>query len=224
MAVVKKQKGSVAAVPTKTEDGWSEEEMDDEVDVAGVSSDEEGEGDDENAASDSDGASDAASGSESESDSFPTSLKSKSKGDGSSAFASALGAIVGSKLKAYDRKDPVLARSKKTIQNFENEKLEAKAKRALAAERKVDMEKGRVRQLLPQDAAGASAALLRERQLKKVAQRGVVKLFNAVLSTQTQTAQGMEHELARGLAKREELMNEMSKEKFLDLVQAAGKS
>lgn len=220
MAVVKKQKGSVAAVPTKTEDGWSEEEMDDEVDVAGVSSDEEGEGDDENAASDSD----AASGSESESDSFPTSLKSKSKGDGSSAFASALGAIVGSKLKAYDRKDPVLARSKKTIQNFENEKLEAKAKRALAAERKVDMEKGRERQLLPQDAAGASAALLRERQLKKVAQRGVVKLFNAVLSTQTQTAQEMQHELARGLAKREELMNEMSKEKFLDLVQAAGKS
>lgn len=62
----------------------------------------------------------------------------------------------------------------------------------------------------------------KEKDLKKVAQRGVVKLFNAVLSTQIKTNQELGKEVIRGQTKKEELMNDVSKEKFLDLIAAAG--
>lgn len=182
-------------------------ELDDEVDVADVSSD---------------------SGSESDSDfdsEIPKLKKKKNVDDGSASFATAFNAIIGSKLKAHTRKDPILARNKITLKKLESEKLESKAKRALLAEKKHLHDDHRIKQLLPSshEPEKVRATIERERKLKKVAQKGVVRLFNAVLSTQVRTNEEISKEKV-GQTKKEELMNEISKEKFLDLVQAAGNS
>ncbi|KIY65138.1 hypothetical protein CYLTODRAFT_357318 [Cylindrobasidium torrendii FP15055 ss-10] len=60
-----------------------------------------------------------------------------------------------------------------------DEKLEVKAKKALAAEKKEKEEKGRVSDII--GGWGAEG----ERALRKVAQRGVVKLFNVIQQSQT---------------------------------------
>ncbi|ODQ79889.1 hypothetical protein BABINDRAFT_13490 [Babjeviella inositovora NRRL Y-12698] len=186
---------------------------DDELNLDGVSSDESS-------------AAEADSEEEESTDDFETELplmkKKKNKDDGSAQFADALSAIVGSRLKAYDRKDPILARSKLTIKKFENDKLDAKAKRLISAEKKITLDIDRVKTLLPAaDNEKAGEILAKERRLKKVAQRGVVKLFNAVLSTQVKTHTELGTQKIIGQTKKEEMMTEISKEKFLDLVQAA---
>lgn len=184
----------------------SDSDLDDEFEVAEKDND-EGSGDD--------------SDSGEESDSFPMRKKKKNTDDGKEQFATAFNAILGSKLKAYDRKDPILARNKTTLKKLESDKLENKAKRAILAEKKELHDKHRVKNLLPSEPEKVSAALEGERRLKKVAQRGVVKLFNAVLATQVRTDQEVGRENV-GSTKKEELVNEISKLKFLDLVRAAG--
>lgn len=197
----------------------SDSDIDDEFDVAQVSSDDEDQkssNDSESAESDNDSDDD---------DSFPLRKKKKVADTGNETFANAFNAIIGSKLKAYDRKDPILARNKRTLKKLESDKLEAKAKRLLAAEKKEGHDKQRVKDLLPSadEPEKVREVIEKERALKKVAQRGVVKLFNAVLATQVQTNQEMSQEKV-GLAKKEELMNEISKSKFLDMVKAAGQT
>ncbi|EMG47102.1 RRP15 Ribosomal RNA-processing protein 15 [Candida maltosa Xu316] len=198
------------------EDDEEEEDIDqeigsdDEIDIANVSSSSsEDDGDDE---------------AEDESD-FPKLKKRKTKSvdDGSESFATALNSIVNSKLKAYDRKDPILARNKTTLKKLESDKLESKAKRALLQEKKVLHDKCRVKNVLPSsdEPEKVRQVIEKEKALKKVAQRGVVRLFNAVLSTQIKTNQEVSKEKV-GQSKREELMNDVSKEKFLDLIAAAG--
>ncbi|KAK6465453.1 Rrp15p-domain-containing protein [Scheffersomyces coipomensis] len=181
----------------------------DEVDVADVSSSE--------ADSDEDDDDDD------EDDSIPKLKKKKNLDDGSASFANAFTAIIGSKLKAHNRKDPILARNKITLKKLESDKLENKAKSALLNEKKQLQDQFRVRNLLPSanEPEKVREVLEHEKKLKKVAQKGVVRLFNAVLSTQIRTNQEISKEKV-GKTKKEELMNEISKEKFLDLVQAAG--
>lgn len=192
-------------------------EVDDEVDVDGISSDEEAEGDEEEDedSSEYDG----------EDDEIPKIKKKKNLDDGSESFANAFNAIVGSRLKAYNRKDPILTKNKTTLKKLESDKLEAKAKRLILSEKKQVHDKHRVKNLLPSasEPEKVRTIIQNERQLKKVAQKGVVRLFNAVLSTQIKTNQELGQEKV-GQTKKEELMNEISKEKFLDLVQAAGQS
>lgn len=187
------------------EEMGSEAGEEDEFDVDDVSSGDESPSEDED---------------EEEGDNFPMKKKKTKTDDGSEAFSLAVNAILGSKLKAYDRNEPILARNKKTLKKLESDKLEAKAKRALLAEKRATYEKHRVKNLLP-SGDDAGKVLEKERRLKKIAQRGVVRLFNAVMATQIQTELEIRSELA-GHARKEELMNEISKEKFLDLVQAAG--
>lgn len=184
---------------------------DDEVDVADISSD-----------NDSEQESD---GDEEDDDSFPKKKKLKNTDDGSESFATAFNAIIGSRLKAHDRKEPILARNKTAIKKLESDKLEAKAKRALLGDKADLHDKHRVKNLLPSadDGSKAREIIEKERKLKKVAQKGVVRLFNAVLSTQVETNEEIGRERV-GQTRKEELMNEISKEKFLDLVQAAGQS
>lgn len=188
-------------------------EVDDEVDVDGVSSNEEAEEDEDS--SEYDG----------EDDEIPKIKKKKNLDDGSESFANAFNAIVGSRLKAYNRKDPILAKNKTTLKKLESDKLEAKAKRLILSEKKQVHDKHRVKNLLPSasEPEKVRTIIQNERQLKKVAQKGVVRLFNAVLSTQIKTNEELGQEKV-GQTKKEELMNEISKEKFLDLVQAAGQS
>lgn len=178
---------------------------------------------DADANSGSDVDSDSGSDSDSSDSTLPKLKKKKNTDDGLESFANAVLAIVGSRLKAYDRKDPIFARNKVSIQKLESDKLEAKAKRALACEKKQDSDKFRITNLLPMagDEDQVRKVLEKERGMKKVAQKGVVRLFNAVLSTQVRTFEAISKEKV-GYNKKEELMNEISKEKFLDLVQAAG--
>lgn len=189
-------------------------EVDDEVDIDGVSSDEEAEDSEEDADS-----------SDYDDDEIPKMKKKKNLDDGSESFANAFNAIVGSRLKAYNRKDPILAKNKTTLKKLESDKLEAKAKRLILSEKKQLHDKHRIKNLLPSanEPEKVRTIIQNERQLKKVAQKGVVRLFNAVLSSQIKTNQEIGKEQV-GQTKKEELMNEISKEKFLDLVQAAGQS
>jgi hypothetical protein len=60
-----------------------------------------------------------------------------------------------------------------------------------------------------------------EKRLRKTAQRGVVKLFNAVRAAQIKGEEAAREARAKGLighGRREEKVNEMSKKGFLDLI------
>lgn len=156
-------------------------------------------------------------------DEFPLKKKKKNTDDGRGTFANAFNAILGSKLKAHDRKDPILVRDKRTLKKLESDKLEAKAKRMILSEKKDLQDKHRITNLLPSatDTENVREIIEKERRLKKVAQKGVVKLFNAVLATQVRTNHDVSQEKV-GQMKKEELINELTKLKFLDLVKAAG--
>lgn len=170
---------------------------------------------------------------EEEDDSFPRKKKSsKSKhDDGSSTFSSALTNILSSHLKAYDRKDPIMARNKRVIKQNEADKLEQKAKKAILAEKKKLLNKTRKKEIIPVAAADTNAEEIREvlekeRKLRRIAQKGVVKLFNAILSTQVKTEKEVSESLGdvKNRSERKELITEVSKEKFFDLVKTAGDS
>lgn len=191
----------------------SNEVEDDEQDLTDVSSSEEEEGHSEDF----------------DDDSFPRKKKSKKSkhDDGSKEFSSAVSAILSSHLKAYDRNDPIMARNKKVIRQNEADKLELKAKKALLVEKKKLLDRTRKRNILPQvqDTNGEDIRniLEKESKLRKIAQKGVVKLFNAILSTQVKTNKEVSEHLGdiKNKQEREQLITEVSKEKFLDLVKAA---
>lgn len=166
-------------------------------------------------------------------DDFPRKKKSsKSKhDDGSGTFSAALTNILSSHLKAYDRKDPIMARNKKVIRQNDADKLEQKAKKAIVAEKKKLLDKSRKKDIIPLASAAADSEEIRqilekERKLRKIAQKGVVKLFNAILSTQVKTEKEVNDSLTgvKNISERKELITEVSKEKFFDLVKAAGDS
>ncbi|CUS21878.1 LAQU0S04e02872g1_1 [Lachancea quebecensis] len=171
---------------------------------------------------------------EEEDDDFPHKKKAKlsKHDDGSSGFSTAVNAILGSHLKAHDRKDPIMARKRGVVKKLESDKLEQKAKRALLAEKKKLLNKTRKKDIIPTVSAESESGveireiLEKERRLRKIAQKGVVKLFNAILSTQVKTEKEGAEKLGevKNRAEKKELLAELSKEKFLDLVKAAGDS
>lgn len=135
------------------------------------------------------------------------------------AFGRAFNAILSSKVKAHDRDNPILIRNKNKVKSLESSKLESKAKRAITADKKALEQKDRVKNILePRDGKDTSELLEHERKLKKIAQRGVVRLFNAVLASQNVRSSD-----SVAITKKEEHMTEMSKEKFLDLIRSGGK-
>lgn len=214
----------------------SDEVEDDEQDLADVSSSEEDESHGYN--NNSDGSSeeeeeeekdDSDNSEDFDTDDFPRKKKSKKSkhDDGSKEFSNAVAAILSSHLKAYDRNDPIMARNKKVIKQNEADKLELKAKKALLAEKKKLLDKARKRNILPQaqgtDGENIRNILEKESKLRKIAQKGVVKLFNAILSTQVKTNKEVSEHLGdiKNKQEREQLITDVSKEKFLDLVKAA---
>ncbi|PNS21117.1 Ribosomal RNA-processing protein 15 [Sphaceloma murrayae] len=156
--------------------------------------------------------------------------KTKKRND-PSAFATSMSKILSSKLSTSKRSDPVLSRSvDASTANKEllDSRLELKAKQKMRAEKKAALQRGRVTDVLGLETTGISAAEVqeRERRLKKTAQRGVVKLFNAVRAAQVQADVAREQtkkEGIVGMAQREEKINEMSKQSFLDLIAKGGK-
>jgi Rrp15p len=59
-----------------------------------------------------------------------------------------------------------------------------------------------------------------ERSMKKTAQRGVVKLFNAVRASQIKAEQALSQVKGASRGEREEKIKEMSREGFLNLIKS----
>lgn len=178
--------------------------------------------------SDSDSDSDTSSDTSQSQPSNPNDTKlshQKSKRNDPSAFASSISAILSSKLSTSKRSDPVLARSATAAEanaSIANSKLESKARQKIRADKKEALEKGRVKDVLGVESGDVGAVMEEEKRLRKVAQRGVVKLFNAVRGAQVRA-----EEARKGTAgtrgRVEEKVAEMSKKGFLEMVAGGGK-
>lgn len=169
----------------------------------------------------------------------PRSSKKRKRND-PDAFAMSMTKILGSKLSTSKRADPVLARSKTALaasQELSNSRLEAKAKHKLREEKRAELDKGRVKDVLGLDSAAASADCAgadgmtvgeiaeQEKRLRKTAQRGVVKLFNAVRAAQVKAEEAAREARKQGVVgagRREEKATEMSKQGFLELIGSTG--
>ena len=206
-------------------------------------------GDDESgpgSGSSSDSSIESASDATGDSDGEPHPDKKKKKetlkADNPSAFASSMAGILGYKLTRTQRANPILARSadaKEADETLLDMKLEKKAK---AEMRKEKVKKGGdpnnkskevhgdgaqdlVRNVLgiddPLEPQQVFAYQQHEKELRKMAQKGVVKMFNAFTSVRERAmeAQG----LGGSRAKKEEKATEMSKEGWLEYVSQGGK-
>ncbi|SMQ53661.1 unnamed protein product [Zymoseptoria tritici ST99CH_3D7] len=175
----------------------------------------------------------SASGSDSETSatSSQPSTHSKKKRNDPTAFATSITKILSTKLSTAKRSDPVLSRSASAAEanrTLADQKLDALAKAQIRAEKRAIREKGRVKDVLGLETpeVDTGAVLEAEKRLKKTAQRGVVKLFNAVRAAQVKgesAAREARDEGVVGWKKREERVNEMSKQGFLDLLKGGGK-
>jgi hypothetical protein len=167
-------------------------------------------------------------------------LKRKRKRNDPDAFATSMSKILGSKLSASKRSDPVLSRSATAIQaskEITDLALEKKAKAKLREEKRAALDKGRVKDVLGVSTAFDTAngsgegglsvqeTMELEKRLRKTAQRGVVKLFNAVRAAQIKGEEAARNARNMGLVgqgRREEKITEMSKKGFLDLIAGSG--
>ncbi|PWW78600.1 Rrp15p-domain-containing protein [Tuber magnatum] len=151
----------------------------------------------------------------------------KRKRNDPGVFSTTMSKILSSHLTTTARRDPVLVRAKHSAVGVDESKIETKARRVLREEKRKELEKGRVREVVPKDDdEAARKALELEKRLRKTAQRGVIKLFNAVRAAQIKGEEGsraVKREGVVGLAKREEKVTEMSKQGFLSLIQSGGK-
>lgn len=169
-------------------------------------------------------------------DGEPTKRKKKSKRNDPNAFATSLSKILSTKLATSKRADPVLARSAAAHEASKaavDTALEVKARKQIRDQKKRALEKGRVKDVLiatTNDNTGeletsTTEIMETERRLRKVAQRGVVKLFNAVRAAQVMAVEaekGVRKEGVIGMKQREEKVNEMSKKGFLELIASGG--
>ncbi|KAK4191257.1 Rrp15p-domain-containing protein [Podospora australis] len=173
--------------------------------------------------------------------------RAKSKRNDPDAFATSISKMLSSKLPTSKRADPIVARSAAAAANSKqlvDSVLEAKARKRLREQKRLAMEKGRVRDVLVasttrtlnmatgeieevvEDGAETTGQILAtERRLRKVAQRGVVKLFNAVRAAQvkaTEAERAAREEGIVGSKRKEEKITEMSRKGFLDLIANGG--
>jgi fusion and transport protein UGO1 len=142
------------------------------------------------------------------------------------AFANSISKILSSKLTTSKRSEPILSRSKDAAtanRELADSKLSEKARRQIVAERKAAQEKGRVKDVLGLNDPNVSTAVTsaKEKELRRTAQKGVIKLFNAVRAAQVKGEQAERESKAGmivGMDKREEKVKEMSKQGFLDMI------
>ncbi|QSZ34554.1 hypothetical protein DSL72_006148 [Monilinia vaccinii-corymbosi] len=211
---------------------------DDEPDLNGADNELEEEVTD---ASNSDSENSDEDDSDTNSNSNPNLIKARKRND-PEAFATSMSKILGSKLSASKRNDPVLSRSRTAIEaskEMTDLALEKKAKHKMKEEKKAAMEKGRVKDVLGASTAfdaknghgtgenvpSVQETMELEKRLRKTAQRGVVKLFNAVRAAQIKGEEAAKEARQKGVVgqgRREEKINEMSKKGFLDLIAGGG--
>lgn len=178
----------------------------------------------------------------------PRRKTSKAKRSDPDAFANSLSKILSTKLSSTRRADPVLARSaeaQEASRKAVDTALEQKARKKLRDQKRLALEKGRVRdvlvatnstfsninpvtgEVLTGEVRGETTAeiLDTERRLRKVAQRGVVQLFNAFRTAQVKAAEAervTKKEGVIGIDRKKEKVTEMSKKGFLDLIASGG--
>ena len=222
----------------KNADGSDEEDDEDDVDQEDEDLDDNDDDDDD----EEDDFSDADSNSS-------DNPKSKSKRNDPTAFATSLSKILSTKLSTSRRADPVLARSvaaAEAARALTDSTLEVRARRQIREHKRLALEKGRVRDVVVGGVAtgkpasktgggadgeempegGASGVQATERRLRKTAQRGVVRLFNAVRAAQVASADAEKSNRRNGvlgMGKREARVQEMSRKGFLDLIAGGGK-
>ncbi|WPH03886.1 Hypothetical protein R9X50_00676900 [Acrodontium crateriforme] len=203
-----------------------DEEMEDgEPTVKALGSEDEDEDEDDDFDSDSDAQSTTSGTS-------ANAIKINKKRNDPAAFATSISKILETKLSSSKRVDPVLSRSKSAAdanKALADAKLEKKARAQIRSEKRTALQKGRVKDVLGLETEGADTGKIveEEKRLKKTAQRGVVKLFNAVRAAQVKAEEAMKqakNEGVIGMQKREEKVNEMSKQGFLDLISSGGKT
>ncbi|KAG0045351.1 hypothetical protein BGZ83_009423 [Gryganskiella cystojenkinii] len=129
-------------------------------------------------------------------------------------MAEAMSKILGSNLRKADASTPILARSRGAERKLEEEKMEAKAKKALTSEKKRLANKDRVKP----DFTGMEY----EKKLRKVATRGVVQLFNAIKAQQKATDDITETVRPITTNAKDKVAN-LTKASFLDLLKSGTK-
>ncbi|OBT68827.1 hypothetical protein VE03_02188 [Pseudogymnoascus sp. 23342-1-I1] len=173
----------------------------------------------------------------SDADANPNNVKIRNKRNDPDAFATSMSKILGSKLSTSKRSDPVLSRSVNALQaskEITDQALEKKAKQKMREEKRQALDKGRVKDVLGASTAFDAAnkeegeptatvqqTMEEEKRLRKTAQRGVVRMFNAVRSAQIKGEQAAKDARQKGVVghgRREEKVNEMSKQGFLALI------
>ncbi|KAK7189757.1 hypothetical protein DPSP01_005814 [Paraphaeosphaeria sporulosa] len=219
----------------KTEPPKPVEAGDDFDDIASGEEEEEEEGsepeDDEPAigsdADDSD-ASDATSISETSTNNPARKVRKRNDPE---AFATSISKILNTKLTSTKRSEPILSRSKSAQEankTLSDQKLTHKANKQLLAEKRAVQEKGRVKDVLGLNdpSISTAATTAKEKELRRTAQKGVIKLFNAVRAAQVKGEQAEREAREKGvvgLGKREEQVKELSKQGFLDMITGGAK-
>lgn len=214
-----KDKSSLSAVPKKSNKKEEIVEKDDDIeddepDVNASSGDEEEDEDKE----------DNDSMADDDDEEGGLRLKTVTKRHDPTAFSTSISKILSTKLPTSARADPVLSRSKAAAQassELANERLEQRARSKLRAEKKEEQERGRVRDVLGIERGEAGETAEEEKRLRKIAQRGVVKLFNAVRAAQVRGEEAARAEQKKGtigIEERKKAANEVSKQSFLELI------
>jgi hypothetical protein len=193
-------------------------------DAADEGSDAQSDDESEGSASDSDAASIGSSTAASS-----TRRRKVSKRNDPTAFSTTMSKILSTKLPTSARSDPLLSRSRDAAQKtseIANEKLEARARAKLRAEKKEELDRGRIRDILGVERGEAGETAEQEKRLRKMAQRGVIKLFNAVRAAQVRGEEAAREERKSrtivGIGEREKAVNEVSKQGFLELIHGKG--
>jgi fusion and transport protein UGO1 len=160
------------------------------------------------------------------SDASETTARKVRKRNDPEAFATSISKILNTKLTTTKRSEPILSRSKDAQtanKEIADSKLTEKARRQVVVEKKAALEKGRVKDVLGLNDSSISTAetTAAEKALRRTAQKGVIKLFNAVRAAQVKGELAEKEAKSQnvvGLDKREEKVKEMSKQGFLDMI------
>lgn len=215
------------SIPTsKVEEGLQGDADDDDVEEEDISSSEDGDLNLASAAAsrkvqdESDSPSDleSDSGTESEAAGKP---KTKSKRNDPAAFSTSISKILSTKLPSSKREDPVLSRSKSAAQTaaaVSETRLDRRAQARLRAERFAAYSRGRVTDVTGVERGVAGQVAEEEKVLRKIAQRGVVQLFNAFQAAHVRAEAARREERQKGtlgMGRREERAKEDGKAAFL---------
>lgn len=140
------------------------------------------------------------------------------------AFSTSISKILSTKLPTSARADPVLSRSSyasKLAAEAADDKLDKAARAKMRADKKEELDRGRIRDVMGIKRGLAGPVAEEEKRVRKMAQRGVVKLFNAVRAAQVRGEEAAKDERKKGtigMGEREKAANEVSKQGFLELI------